>query len=281
MRVQKVLPSTKVYISGEDDRFTRLKVLVIGYGGPKNKDFYGDYFTPKTDFGDKYVRTLKAYYDHHDSDNPHMTKDEQLIGRATFVEETEEGRWYLFEIDKAHRYHNAILELARKGWLGASTQAYPASVRRLSDGFLATWHESEASLTVQPANYDTVGRVYEVAEPYCLTVKSFKDIDLSVTKGMVEAAERALRWRDELGRGGTEVGIETARQITTRGRLTPERWVRMYSFFSRHEVDKQAQGFYADQPGFPSNGRIAWDLWGGDPGYARSTLIRNRLRGQE
>jgi hypothetical protein len=33
---------------------------------------------------------------------------------------------------------------------------------------------------------------------------------------------------------------------------------RMYSFFSRHEVDKQGEGFTPDEDGFPSNGRIAW-----------------------
>jgi hypothetical protein len=40
----------------------------------------------------------------------------------------------------------------------------------------------------------------------------------------------------------------------------------MVSFFARHEVDKQGEGFSPGEPGYPSNGRIAWALWGGDPG---------------
>ena len=40
----------------------------------------------------------------------------------------------------------------------------------------------------------------------------------------------------------------------------------MYSFFARHEVDKQAEGFSSGEKGYPSNGRIAWALWGGDAG---------------
>jgi HK97 family phage prohead protease len=40
----------------------------------------------------------------------------------------------------------------------------------------------------------------------------------------------------------------------------------MHSFFSRHEVDKQGEGFSPGEPGYPSNGRVAWALWGGDAG---------------
>ena len=42
----------------------------------------------------------------------------------------------------------------------------------------------------------------------------------------------------------------------------------MYSYFSRHEVDKEGQGFYSGDEGYPSAGRIAWALWGGDVGFS-------------
>ena len=42
----------------------------------------------------------------------------------------------------------------------------------------------------------------------------------------------------------------------------------MHSFFSRHEVDKEAQGFRKGEEGYPSAGRIAWALWGGDAGQS-------------
>ena len=41
---------------------------------------------------------------------------------------------------------------------------------------------------------------------------------------------------------------------------------RMYSFFSRHEVDKKAKGFSSGEEGYPSKGRVMWDAWGGDAG---------------
>ncbi len=53
---------------------------------------------------------------------------------------------------------------------------------------------------------------------------------------------------------------------------------RMVSFFARHEVDKQAEGFSPGEEGYPSNGRIAWALWGGDPGKTWSENIANQDR---
>ena len=63
------------------------------------------------------------------------------------------------------------------------------------------------------------------------------------------------------------VGAVRARQIVAGENLSDETVKRMYSFFSRHEVDKQAEGFKQGEEGYPSNGRIAWALWGGDAGY--------------
>jgi len=42
----------------------------------------------------------------------------------------------------------------------------------------------------------------------------------------------------------------------------------MIAYFDRHEIDKQGQGYKSGTDGYPSNGRIAWALWGGDAGRA-------------
>jgi ATP-dependent protease ClpP protease subunit len=51
----------------------------------------------------------------------------------------------------------------------------------------------------------------------------------------------------------------------------------MHSYFSRHEVDKKGRGFSPGEEGYPSAGRIAWALWGGDPGqtWAAAWVRRN------
>jgi hypothetical protein len=90
---------------------------------------------------------------------------------------------------------------------------------------------------------------------------------------MVREARLGLGWRETFGRGGTEVGVARARDIVNRRNLSITSIARMISFFARHEVDKEAQGFRPGEDGYPSAGRIAWALWGGDAGRAWATRI--------
>jgi len=101
------------------------------------------------------------------------------------------------------------------------------------------------------------------------------------TEGMKEEAQRGLDWRREHGRGGTEVGIARARDIVNGKNLSEDTVKRMYSFFSRHEVDKQGEGFSPGEDGYPSNGRIAWALWGGDAGFTWSKGITEILKKED
>jgi HK97 family phage major capsid protein len=98
------------------------------------------------------------------------------------------------------------------------------------------------------------------------------------TSGMQEEAQRGLDWRREYGRGGTEVGVARARDIVSGKNLSEDTVKRMFSFFSRHEVDKQAEGFSPGEEGYPSAGRIAWALWGGDAGFSWS---RDKVAGMD
>lgn len=98
---------------------------------------------------------------------------------------------------------------------------------------------------------------------------------------MKEEAQRGLDWRSEFGRGGTEVGIARARDIVNGKNLSEDTVKRMHSFFARHEVDKEAQGFRPSEDGYPSNGRIAWALWGGDAGKSWADDIVEDIVDQE
>ena len=97
------------------------------------------------------------------------------------------------------------------------------------------------------------------------------------TEGMASAARRALKWREDGYPGGTLVGLARANQLKNRENLTESTVLRMHSFFSRHAVDKQATGFSSGEEGFPSKGRVAWDLWGGDGGASWSQQKRNQI----
>lgn len=101
------------------------------------------------------------------------------------------------------------------------------------------------------------------------------------TKGMIDEAKRALKWRSEFKRGGTAVGIARARDIANGKNLPYKTVKRMKAFFDRHQSDADADGFRPGEDGFPSNGRIAHALWGGDPGYTWAKNIVARVEGSE
>ena len=97
------------------------------------------------------------------------------------------------------------------------------------------------------------------------------------TSGMKAAARRALKWKED-GKAtgaGTPVGWGRATDIVAGRSMSLDTVKRMFSFFSRHEVDKKGKGFF-DGPEFPSNGRIMLDAWGGDAGFSWSRSIVER-----
>jgi hypothetical protein len=96
------------------------------------------------------------------------------------------------------------------------------------------------------------------------------------TAGMKAAAKRAIRWKEQ-GKAtgaGTAVGWTRAGQLARGETLSLSTVKRMYSFFSRHEVDKKGKDF--NNTSNPSNGRIMWDAWGGDAGFSWSRKIVER-----
>jgi hypothetical protein len=101
------------------------------------------------------------------------------------------------------------------------------------------------------------------------------------TDEMAAEAELGLKWRAEYGRGGTMVGVARARDISNKRNLSLDTVKRMHSYFSRHEVDKQATGWNRDEEGFPTGGRVAWQLWGGDPGQAWASRIVERIKKED
>ena len=100
----------------------------------------------------------------------------------------------------------------------------------------------------------------------------------SPNDGMKAAARRAIQWKEDgKAKGaGTAVGWGRARDIVAGRSMSLSVVKRMYSFFSRHEVDKQAEGFSSGEEGYPSKGRVMWDAWGGDAGFSWSRGIAER-----
>ena len=122
--------------------------------------------------------------------------------------------------------------------------------------------------------------------PYELAVSAATDLDIKVfsnndrlytiPKSVQAEAKRGLEWRKEENRGGTSVGLNTARTLARGGQIGIRKIRHIAKYFPRHEVDKKGKGYKPGVAEYPSNGRIAWALWGGDAAKSWATAIVNR-----
>lgn len=168
---------------------------------------------------------------------------------------------------------------------GAQVQAAVTIVQSVAAGTLprdAGLGQLQIMFNLSPQEAETimgsVGIGFEPEKTPPLAVseaKKYSHIDFTPPEGVRDEAAKGLEWRREHGRGGTAVGVARARDLSNGTEISPETAKRMYSYFARHEVDKKGEGWSPKQDGFPSAGRIAWALWGGDAGEAwASKLVR-------
>lgn len=243
-------------------------------------DTTGEYFTRNTDFGRPMksgdVFDLNLYYGHGFTD----VFGNQVIGHGK-VKMDDAGLWYEGQIEINNKYMAKVAQLLKEGRLGLSSGAAPhlVSYNRKSDARkeILSWPIAEASLTPCPA--EPRNQVMPVKSLIMDAVKEEKTF--KPTAGMKVAAKRAIAWREAGRPGATAVGWARANQIVKGESLSAQTCLRMYSFFSRHEVDKKATGFSAGEEGYPSKGRVAWDAWGGDAGFSfakrcRNTIMKNK-----
>ena len=94
--------------------------------------------------------------------------------------------------------------------------------------------------------------------------------------GARSAARRAIKFKEDgkANGAGTAVGWTRAGQLARGESLSLSTVKRMYSYFSRHEVDKKGKDW--GNSSNPSNGYIMWLAWGGDAGFSWSRSIVNR-----
>ena len=149
-------------------------------------------------------------------------------------------------------------------------EAVPEVENPINDEDLEDYEEEDKGMDAEIANLldDEVKK------------KAVSDIDTVPTDAMATEAQRGLNWRREFKRGGTSIGVARANQLVNKENLSPDTVKRMYSYFSRHEVDKQGKGFKKGSEGYPSAGRIAWALWGGDAGFGWSRKVRNQIENE-
>lgn len=140
--------------------------------------------------------------------------------------------------------------------------------------------EQEEDGKFSPTAY-SIGMLYNDAIPVDIEIAEEDDEmekadGYSPPAGARSAARRAIKFKED-GKAtgaGTAVGWTRARQLANGETLSLSTVKRMYSYFSRHEVDKKGKD-WANQSN-PSNGYIMWLAWGGDAGFSWSRGIVNR-----
>lgn len=187
----------KAFVKSE----TETKAVVAGYavvfGGA---DLHGEYFTPETDFELDWIPTKKLLYDHGMSGHV-----KGVLGSIPLESITQDdiGLFIEAEIDKSHRYAEAVLRLVKGGMLGFSSGTIPQLMARDEDtpGKIVKWPIAEVSLTATPAEPRTLG-VVEIKQ----LAKYYDQLQEWVpTEELEETASKTVESTDE---GNTQTDSE-------------------------------------------------------------------------
>ncbi len=116
----------------------------------------------------------------------------------------------------------------------------------------------------------------------------YSKIDFVPPLEVRKAARTGLELRKKFGRGGLASrvagklgigsGIVRAVNLSKGSKMSPRTVRRMKNYFSRHQGDKR-RGW--DNPKNPTNGYIAWMLWGGDPGRKWAEKIVKQMNKED
>lgn len=108
----------------------RIRAYALVWGDESNTDLSSqkDYFTPRTDFWDKQLPMPRPLTYHHGWNAE--TKAAPVIGKIDEFGDDDVGRWYIAELDKAHRYAKAVRALIDQRALRSSVDSIPQYARR-------------------------------------------------------------------------------------------------------------------------------------------------------
>lgn len=104
-----------------------------------------------------------------------------------------------------------------------------------------------AASTWDPENNRPKGASVELAAAALtdLDIKVFSNNDrmYTIPDAVIAEAKRGLEWRKEENRGGTSVGLNTARTLARGGQIGIRKIRHIAKYFPRHEVDKKGTGY--------------------------------------
>lgn len=127
--------------------------ILFGSADTPDMSQYRDYFTKSTDFWIERFGWPRPMTYHHGMDRD--TRDDPIVGTWTKARVDDVGIWLEGQLDQAHKYHGAIKELIRRGFLKLSSDSAPQWVVRARQpngtNEVKRWPLLTASPTVTPA----------------------------------------------------------------------------------------------------------------------------------
>ena len=115
--------------------------------------------------------------------------------------------------------------------------------------------------TIEKISFSTINSDIDLLkQEYEKFINKYDDLNFKIPDGVKKNAQKGLDLRKEYNRGGTSVGLGTAKYLVKNVVATSEKIRHVANYFPRHAGDN------LDEKDPPSNGYIAWLLWGGDSG---------------
>src|SRR5688500_13785110 len=176
----KAMPPLKAQMI-DDGHF---KLLAIPFGGPlQGRDLDGEFFSRKTDIKPDWFAERPALW-HHGQDG---LLGDKVIGKATDLQEEEDGWWVDVWLKRGERHAELISQLSQKAPLYGSSGTIGYLKKSAPDGEILVWPYVEQTLTLTPSNLLSVSR------PAKAVVDAFTDADIAVSpalKGMLAGLEQ-------------------------------------------------------------------------------------------
>jgi hypothetical protein len=152
-RVEKVwAPVESMEVKLLDDGTIVAQAIRFGTADDPDISAQRDYFTKNTQFWLEQWNARPMLYDHAMDEG---TADAPIVGTWLKAWADDTGIWLQGQLDRAHKYADAIKELARRGVLKISTDSAPHLVRRKAGpngtNEVVRWPILAASLTPRPA----------------------------------------------------------------------------------------------------------------------------------
>jgi len=119
----------------------------------------------------------------------------------------------------------------------------------------------------------------------------YDGINFRPPQAVAREAALGLEYREKAGgRGGLTSrqaaaagvgsGVQRAASLRYRQNQSPETIRRMVAFFGRHERNKEVKPEYRQTP-WKDAGKVAWLLWGGDPGRDWAEKVLRQMEESE